>query len=60
MTGDDDQWQILPDTNSSNDEYVNTWAPVIMVGVMALAVVLICLICGETITGASSIIWGKS
>lgn len=57
---DSDQWHILPEADDDDDELPSKWAPVIMTGIIALAVILICAICGETVTSAVSAIWGKS
>ncbi len=58
---DDDQWHILPEPeDDDDDEAPNEWIPVAMAAIFAGAVILICIICGETVTSIASTIWGKS
>lgn len=54
----DDQWKLVPEYD--DEKYVRKWAPVILTGIIAVTVIFICLICGETVTSAVTTIWGKS
>lgn len=58
----DGEWhegKVLPE-DDDDEEYASEWAPVIMTGIIAVTVILICLICGDTVTTAVTAIWGKS
>ena len=63
VTDDNGQWsldQALSSGSDGDDEHASEWMPVVLTAIVAGAVVLICLVCGETIASVASIIWGKS
>lgn len=53
---------VSPDDDKGNgsDEYASKWAPVIMAAIVAGLIIVICLICGQTVISVVSTIWGKS
>ena len=60
MMSDHDQWHLLPEADDDDDEAPNEWIPVAMAAIFAGAVILVCIVCGETVSSVASIIWGKS